>query len=72
MTRLSGQWKVDSCGIPFGDEENKVLIGFTQPLGKLVFVAPKKRCHCEERSDVAIPRIFRVVRKTDKRPNEPS
>ena len=31
----------------------------------------EKCCHCEERSDVAIPRIFRNVRKTDKRPNEP-
>ena len=39
---------------------------------KLVFIALRKRCHCEERSDVEIPRIFRNARKTDKRPNEPS
>ncbi len=26
--------------------------------GKLLFSAPKKRCHCEERSDVAIPLFF--------------
>ena len=39
--------------------------------GKLLFTAHNKRCHCEERSDVAIPRIFREVRKTDKRPNKP-
>ena len=28
------------------------------PFGKLL-LSHKKRCHCEERSDVAIPRIFR-------------
>ena len=48
-----------------------MLIDLTQQGDKLVFGEPKKRCHCEERSDVAIPRIFRNVRKTDKRPNEP-
>ena len=31
---------------------------------KLLFEMLKKTCHCEERSDVAIPRIFREVRKT--------
>ena len=40
-------------------------IGFRKLVVKLVFVALKKRCHCEERSDVAIPRIFREVRKTE-------
>ena len=48
-----------------------MLIGRTQLPGKLVFEMLSYRCHCEERSDVAIPRIFRIVRKTDKRPNEP-
>ena len=31
---------------------------------KIVVSRAEKRCHCEERSDVAIPRIFREVRKT--------
>ena len=34
-----------------------VLIDLTQQYDKLVFVALRKRCHCEERSDVAIPRL---------------
>ena len=34
-----------------------VLNGSPQLPGKLVFVALRKRCHCEERSDVAIPRL---------------
>ena len=28
---------------------------------KIVVSRAEKRCHCEERSDVAIPRIFRNV-----------
>ena len=43
---------------------------FVSQSSKLVFSAPNKRCHCEERSDVAIPRLFRELQKTDKRPNE--
>ena len=29
----------------------------------MVFETLKYCCHCEERSDVAIPRIFRIVQK---------
>ena len=36
---------------------------------KLVFVAPKNAVIARKPCDVAIPRIFRNVRKTDKRPN---
>ena len=38
----------------------------------MVFVGLNKCCHCEERSDVAIPRLEGKCTKTDKRPNEPS
>ena len=48
-----------------------VLIGYSQGPDKLLFSAPNKCCHCEERSDVVIPLSLRNVRKTDKRPNEP-
>ena len=34
-----------------------------QETDKLLFETLKKTCHCEERSDVAIPRFFREVRK---------
>ena len=34
---MSGQWTVDSCGIPYGDELENVIIGFTQLTDKLLF-----------------------------------
>ena len=42
----------------------KMLMGLSGQAEKLLFSALRKRCHCEERSDVAIPRFFREVRKT--------